>query len=248
VTEIPEHLLKRSRERRAALGLSTGGEEGAAGSPPAEPPGEGEAAATPAPATPAAPARRPAAPEPAAPPPPKPDPPYVRAAKRRRKIPVWALPVLALLPLWALLYALAMRPPEVTLSGPLAEGAELFAGKCASCHGTTGQGGVGYELNNGEVLKTFPGIEAHLEFVTKGSQVFAGQVYGDPNRPGGPHVGLARNGTAMPPFGTELTPAEIMAVVCHERYTLSGGDQTGEEFLQYCAPDAPKFVEAEAAG
>jgi mono/diheme cytochrome c family protein len=244
VTEIPEHLLKRSRERRAALGLPTeGGEDSSA----AGEAGEGGAAVAATPARPATtPAVRPATPEPVAPPP-KPDPPYVQAAKRRRKIPIWAMPVLALLPLWAFMYALAMRPQTKALVGPLAAGKEVF-GQCASCHGSGGEGGVGYPFVNGSVLLTFPTLEEQVAFVTSGSQIYAGKPYGDPNRPGGPHIGLARNGTAMPSFKDTLTQAEIVAVVCHERYTIAGGDQTSPEFADWCAPDAPKYAEAEAAG
>jgi mono/diheme cytochrome c family protein len=247
VTEIPEHLLRRSRERRAALGLPTEGGAAEGEAAPATPAAEGSSAPATAAAAPApAPAARAPA-VPAAPPPPKPDPPYVAAAKTRHKIPFWAMPVLALLPLWAIMYALAMRPQEVELTGPLGEGAALYS-QCASCHGPTGEGGIGYPFADGEVLLTFPDIEQQVDFVSSGSQVFAGQPYGDPNRQGGPHIGLARNGSAMPAFGTSLTRAELIAVVCHERYTLSGGDQTGDEFLEWCAPDAPQFVEAEAAG
>jgi hypothetical protein len=36
--------------------------------------------------------------------------------------------------------------------------------------------------------------------------------------------------------------------VCHERFTISGEDQTNAEFAQWCAPDAPGFVAAQAAG
>ena len=96
MTEIPEHLLKRSRERQGP-----------------RPPGEAKAAEAPA-------ARRGGGvgrggrgrrarpqPVPHAPAPgsaaPKPDPPYVAAAKRRR-IPWWAMPVIGL-PLWAFMYA-----------------------------------------------------------------------------------------------------------------------------------------------
>src|SRR5688572_6187528 len=94
LTDIPEHLLRRSRERREALGLSTG--EGGA-PPPARDEGGadegGEAAG----------AAVPVEPEPA--PAPEPMPPYVVAAVSRQKIPWWALPVLAALPLWAIIYA-----------------------------------------------------------------------------------------------------------------------------------------------
>ena len=113
MTEIPEHLLKRSRERRAALGLPTDGGEGTTGrrgaarrrrhgpgdGPPLDPAGAGRGRAGRA-------GHRPA---PAAPPP-RPDPPYVAAAKAAPKIPWWAMPVVALLPLWVLLYAWALSP------------------------------------------------------------------------------------------------------------------------------------------
>jgi hypothetical protein len=46
-------------------------------------------------------------------------------------------------------------------------------------------------------------------------------------------------------FGGALTDAEIIAVVCHERYTLGGADPLdpayAQEFADWCAPDAPKF-------
>jgi hypothetical protein len=51
----------------------------------------------------------------------------------------------------------------------------------------------------------------------------------------------------MPAFGTQLSAAELLAVVCHERYTVGGGDQTSEEFVEFCGPDAPAFTEAEEA-
>ena len=126
MTEIPEHLLKRSRERRAALGLPTEGGEPAAASRP-------RAAGEPARRGRSAPARRPRRPG-RRPPRPcarrpraggaaaKPVPAYVQAAKRRRKIPIWAMPVLALLPLWAFMYALAMRPQTKELVGPARRG------------------------------------------------------------------------------------------------------------------------------
>src|SRR5688500_9699603 len=96
VTEIPEHLLKRSKERRSAMGRGEGSADAGAETPAAttDAPADAPAAVAKAPATPA-----PKAAEPA----PKveaPIPPYIEAARRRRRIPVWAMPVLALLPVW----------------------------------------------------------------------------------------------------------------------------------------------------
>ena len=54
----------------------------------------------------------------------------------------------------------------------------------------------------------------------------------------------------MPEFGTQLTDAEIVAVVCHERYTLGGADPTSEEFENeyeaWCSPESPIFEALEA--
>jgi len=246
VTEIPEHLLRRSRERRAALGL--GGDEAPAGSPAPTAEGEAPVPATPSPSTPAAPPPRAPRPAPAAPPPPKPDPPYIAAAKNRRRIPFWAMPVVGLLPLWAYMYARGLEPPEKKVTGPVASGQAIYASKCSSCHGTTGEGGVGYELNNGEVLLTFPDIKQHFAFVYTGNKPYGGQAYGS-----GRHIGGQRGVPgAMPAWGQadggELTDVQILEVVCYERYGLSGADVTSQEYLDWCAPDAPNFATVESGG
>ncbi len=238
MTEIPEHLLKRSRERRAAAG---GGGEGAASDAPAA---AVERAAAPVPAKAAAPKEAPKAP-----PPPKPDPPYVVAAKRRRRIPFWAMATLSLLPVWAFLYVRSVTEAEVVVEGPIGLGAEVY-NQCSSCHAANGQGGAGRPLWQGSVLATFPRIEDMLNFVYVGSQQYVSQgveSFGDPNREGGAHVPLAYNGAPMPGFGGQLTDYQILAVVCHERYTLSGADPTSEEwaaeYAEWCAADAPMFAE-----
>ena len=50
--------------------------------------------------------------------------------------------------------------------------------------------------------------------------------------------------------GGDLTDAEILAVVCHERYTLGGADPTSdeyaEEFEDWCSEEAPMFAALEA--
>ena len=60
----------------------------------------------------------------------------------------------------------------------------------------------------------------------------------------------------MPPWGAnaggELTDEEILAVVCHERYTLGGADpesdEFAEEFEDWCAEEAPTFANLEEGG
>ena len=252
MTEIPEHLLKRSRERRAAL----------TGESPAEAaPGEsaGTGAATPAvqqaasaPATPAGPTGRAAPEQPPAPPPPKPVRPEVVAARNRRKIPFWAMAALSLMPIWVFMYARALTHHEEAAAGPLGIGEEVYTG-CASCHGGDGGGGVGYAFSGGEVLSTFPHIEDQLRFVyfgTAGYNLAGVEIYGNPEREGGPHITGERG--AMPQQGStaggDLTDAEILSVVCHERYTLGGADPSGEfatEFEEWCSEESEIFAALE---
>jgi mono/diheme cytochrome c family protein len=251
VTEIPEHLLKRSRERRAALGL--GGEAAAEAAPSeqagaaATPATTGEAA--PAPAASSGPAPRAAAQPPATPPPPPPDSPVVAAFKARRRMPFWAMAAVSLLPLWGFMYVRSLTEQAEAVAGPIGVGAEVY-GSCASCHGGTGGGGVGYALADGEVLATFPHIEDHIRFVYFGTAAYnvAGvEIYGNPDREGGPHITGALG--PMPAWGAEaageLTDAELLAVVCHERYTLGGADPSAEfaeEFELWCSEESEIFA------
>jgi hypothetical protein len=250
VTEIPEHLLKRSRDRRAALGLGGGDEAAAADEPAAAAPAT-TTPAEPAAATPAGPAPRKAAAAPAPPPPPKPDPPYVAAAKNRPKIPFWAMAALSLMPVWLFMYVRSVTESPEVAEGPIGVGAEVY-GACSSCHGGSGEGGTGYPFAGGEVLATFPHIEDQLRFVYFGTADYnvAGiEIYGNPEREGGPHLTGAQG--VMPKQGGDLTDAEILAVVCHERYTLGGADPTGEfleEYENWCSEEAPTFANLEEGG
>ena len=240
MTEIPEHLLKRSKERREAASGGASADSGAS---------------TPA-TTPSAPAvAKSAAPVAAAAPAPKPDPSYVVAAKTRKKIPFWAMATLSLLPLWAFMYMLALKPQEKVVEGPMAIGEAVY-GSCAGCHGAAGQGGAGRVFAGGEVLKTFPKIEDMLNFVYTGSQPYvAAEIayYGDPNREGGAHAPLSYNGNPMPQQGEKagggLTEYEILGVVCHERYAIGGADPASEEWKEeyetWCSPESEIFLALE---
>jgi len=237
VTEIPEHLLKRSQARKA-------GGDAAAASAPATTPAAGESAvpAVPAPKAPAV---------PAGPPPPKPDIPVVAAYKARKKIPVWAMVTLSILPLWAFMYILALRPQPVKASGPLGVGAEVYGGKgnCAGCHGAGGAGVAGgaYGFINGDAMTTFPHIEDQVRWVDLGTQAYSAAgitIPGDPDRPGGPHI-TGANGIMPARGGAEITDAEVLAVVCDERYALGGVAEEGPEFELWCAEESPVFIALE---
>ena len=236
---IPEHLLKRAQEARdKAAGITPA--TGAPSDAPNLPTKTSETKPVPTPQA------------ASAPPPPPPEPSYVIAAKTRKKIPFWAMATLSLLPFWAFMYLNAIKPQEKQVEGPMKIGAGVY-GTCAGCHGADGAGGAGRVLYQGEVLKTFPKIEDMLNFVYAGSQQFVSagiKVYGDPNREGGAHEALSYNGNPMPQqgekFGGGLTDVEILGVVCHERYEISGADKDSEqwktEYETWCSPESQIFL------
>jgi mono/diheme cytochrome c family protein len=214
VTEVPEHLLARSRERRKALGLAGGSDAGSSE----------EASSAPAPAA-SAPAPAAGAPAPAAAPTPapapapveKPVPTYLRPEAKKGRMPVWAMPVLAVLPFWGILYmgAFGDRSHEEALTGA-ALGEQVYRAQgCGSCHGANGEGGVGPALAGGEAVKTFPEEADHADWIRTGSAPFRGQEYGDPDREGGPRTATG----GMPGFAS-LSDAEVEAVVLYEREEL----------------------------
>lgn len=135
-------------------------------------------------------------------------------------------------------------------------GAEIYGSSCSSCHGGDGTGGgAGRQLNEGEVLLTFPHIEDHLRFVYFGTQEYqlAGvDIYGSPDRPEGAHAtgSLGLMPGWGPSIGGQLTDAEVLAVVCDERYGLPGSpapddEQWAEEYALWCAEDSPVFAALE---
>lgn len=213
MTEIPEHLLKRSKQRRAAIGgeeATDAGEPAAAAEAPSAP------AATPV--VPAAAAAAVAAPAPA----PKPVRPEVAAARRRKKIPFWAMPVLAALPLWAYVYQATLEPPPAGEADPLVLGGEVYNG-CASCHGATGGGGAGPALTG--VLDTWPDYRDHMMWVKLGDEGWPADTYGATDKPKG--VGM--------PAHKAMTDVELAQVTLYERATFGGLDPTSEEYLALVA-------------
>lgn len=217
MTEVPEYLLERSRARRAALGLATGDEPApaAGGSEPSAAPAVASSAPAPAAGTAAPAAGGSATPSTATETLPR-LPSYIPEPGPKSGIPVWMMPVILILPLWAIVYIGAFGEQEA--SGPVTPiqlGAQVFqrAG-CAGCHGARGQGGVGPKLSQGDTKLTFPDEQAHVDFVKQGSGAIRGQPYGDAGRPGGQRTAASGG---MPAFGTQLTEDEVRAVVLYER-------------------------------
>ena len=218
MTEVPEHLLRRSRERREALGLSTG-DGGESPAPAASTPAPAEGGDAPAPSAAPVPAAAAAAPAPLPSLPKRELPPYV-AELRRTRIPMWVMPVLVLLPFWGFLYvgAFASHQVEEELD-PMTLGSQVYrSAGCGACHGSSGEGASGPALAGEEAELTFPEEADHAEWVRTGSQGKAvGTPYGDPDREGGQRtVQLG----SMPAFAGTLTPEQIEAVVLYEREGL----------------------------
>lgn len=228
--EVPEHLLERSRARRAALGL--GGDD-AGGAAPASGGESTEVATTGGDATPAPIAAATKAPAVVieAPPPPA----YVQAALDRKKIPWWAAASLALLPIWAVVYAGTLSEAGTGEPSVLTLGGEIYAEQCALCHGATGAGGVGPALADGAVLETFPNRADHLFWVWGGSLGWPDSTYGATNK---------TKKSGMPAFGESLTPEELLAVVRYEREVLSG-EEILEENGESIDPEEHLFIVGE---
>lgn len=221
MTEVPDHLLQRSLERRAALGGGDAG--GGAPTPAASGGGDAPTAATPARAEAAA---APAVIVEAAPPPPPP--PYVQAALDRKKVPSWMAVVGVAAMLWAFIYAGVMFSPAETISDPeVAQGEEIYQAQCSGCHGAEGQGGTGRQLAS-SVTATFPDMADHIAWVTNGSTA-AGTPYGNPDRPGGQHIAQSQGFGKMPAFGAVLSEEEIRAVVRFEREVLDDADPAADQ-------------------
>lgn len=224
MTEIPEHLLARSR---AAKAKATGAPVEAASTEAAP---AASASATPAPAASAAPAAA------AAPAPAKVEPklPMVEAAESRTKIPVWVMPVLAFLPIWAIMYMTTNDMPTAKKAGPLTEGATVYS-NCAGCHGAAGAGAGAFPaLNEGAVLATFPEPGEQVRWVLLGSSGYQAEgkaAYGATDKP-------IKGGM---PGWESLTAGELLAVIRHERETLSG-----EEFDAAAWEEAVTTLEADA--
>ncbi len=216
MAEIPEHLLARSKARRAALSGEGGGDAAtpAAATPTAPPAGSAAPATTSA--APSASAKAAAA---ASVPVSAPKPPVVKGlmfAKMAR------VGLMVGVPLWAFFYAGVFAVPASTTETPAQIGANIFSSQCSTCHLANGAGkeggGVGRALWNGMAEMTFPKLEQQLAFVRHGS-CEKGVPYGNPKRTGGEHVSIG----GMPAF-PDLSSEQIQYVLEYERSVLSGKD------------------------
>lgn len=222
MTEIPEHLLKRSAERKAAL----------AGESASAPTDAGSAVEPVAAASPAVAAA--SLPEVAATPePPARVAPYVEAFQARKKMPYWIIPVLLTLPVWAAMYVGTLERVPQGLTGLLGEGEEIYVeAGCSGCHGAEGGGGIGPALTDGEVHTTFTSIEDQIVWINQGSAVVGtGNPYSSADSPR-PRAVAGQ----MPGFGAgnsiELDMERLLAVTLFERTQLEPDEEAAERDLQ----------------
>lgn len=227
VTEIPEHLLKRSKERKAALSGEAPAEATESSSSAVEP----AAAATPAPA--AAPVTDVVA-EPV--PEPVRVPEFVEKYEARKKMPYWIIPVLLTLPVWAAMYVGTLERVPQGLTGLLGEGEELYVETgCSGCHGGEGGGGIGPALAGGEVHISFTSIEDQMRWVLRGSAATGtGTNYTSDDSPrpravSGQMPGYSAGNSA------ELDMEQLLAVVLYERTQLEPDEEAAERDLQLTA-------------
>jgi hypothetical protein len=93
-------------------------------------------------------------------------------------------------------------------------GETLYEGKCASCHGSAGQGGTGPALAGGSVVVVFPSCEEHVEWIRVGTngwtEATGRTTYGATEKP------VGGSGAIMPGFAS-LTEAELREVTLYER-------------------------------
>ena len=103
-----------------------------------------------------------------------------------------------------------------------AMGEEIFASRCAACHGASGGGAAGPALSGGAVVATFSQCSDHVKWVELGSADWPESTYGDSDK--------AVSASGMPGFGPLLNDEQALrAVVLYERVNFGGQDlQTAE--------------------
>ncbi len=125
----------------------------------------------------------------------------VRGTRSRMTMSIRTILPTAVLVLTAPLVALACADgggaPAAPADDPeLVAGRAVYAGNCLPCHGPTGGGGVGPQLNDGRLLANVPDPAEQARIVTEGRK-------------------------QMPAFGQKLTPDQVAAVVRYTREVVA---------------------------
>ncbi len=135
------------------------------------------------------------------------------------KVPIWVMPVLVSIPLWAFFFPGAFSNHHVVVvTDPIVLGKNVYESSCSTCHGTNGEGGVGPALHNGVAADTFPQIADQIKWIDNGSMGLAKNApFGSATNPLGQQFASKDD---MPAFANSLTPAQIMDVALFERSKL----------------------------
>lgn len=118
-------------------------------------------------------------------------------ARRRTQLAIGAVSILSLGFVVTACGARQAGVPAAPADDPvLVEGREIYIRNCASCHGASGGGGRGPQLNGGRVLTLYPEIDDQVSLVSAG-----------------------RNN--MPAFDEKFSDAQLEAVVRFTREVLA---------------------------
>jgi mono/diheme cytochrome c family protein len=108
-------------------------------------------------------------------------------------------------------------PYGVEVVDYFSQGEEIYAVRCAACHGADGAGSGNFPaLSGGAVVETFPGCPDHIGWVELGTLGWPDTTYGATAKP------VGGSGAQMPAFGDTLTPEELASVVLFERVAFGG--------------------------
>jgi mono/diheme cytochrome c family protein len=147
----------------------------------------------------------------------------IEVAKRRKRIPLWAVPIFPALLVWGIIYVNGVSNPPAATNTPDAMGAQVYA-HCSSCHGSNGEGtGTAPKFAGGDLLKVFPKWQDQVKWVNIGSSNWTAQTgsktFGDTKK----QIGSG----GMPGFGPlgsdkSLSCEDIVMVVRYERQHFAG--------------------------
>ncbi len=190
---------------------------------------------------------------PAAAPPPKPDSAVVVAYKRRKRIPFWAMLALALLPLWAFMYARAVTTQAEAADGPLAVGNRDLRRVPAATAGAA-RAASAARSPTARCCMTFPHIEDQLRFVYYGSRATrrrASTTTAIPiARAARTSCGRSTERRCPPRAATSPTPRSSAS--CATSATTSAGVSPAAtwptEFEEWCSEESEIFADLEAGG
>lgn len=167
----------------------------------------------------------------------------IEAAKRRKRIPLWAVPIFPALLVWGIIYVNGVSNPPAPSNTPDALGAQVYA-KCGGCHGADGAGtATAPAFAGGDLLKVFPKWEEQVKWVNIGTGNWTAETgsktFGDTKKP----IDTNKNMPGFGPLGGDgsLSCEDILLVVRYEREHFAGAqpDDKLDALAEQIASGAP---------